>query len=103
METVLNVLHIFGTLFLIIVILLQTGKGAAMGSGLGAGSSQTMFGSAGAGNFLSKLTAGVAVLFLITSLSLAILSSKKDSKSVIGDISESATTSSKEKKETSPK
>jgi len=103
METVLNVLHIFGTLFLILVILLQTGKGAAMGSGLGAGSSQTMFGSAGAGNFLSKLTAGVAILFLVTSLSLAILSSKKDSKSVIGDISTTTETNPQEKKDPSPK
>ena len=103
METVLNVLHIFGTLFLILVILLQTGKGAAMGSGLGAGSSQTMFGSAGAGNFLSKLTAGVAILFLVTSLSLAIISSKKDSKSVIGDISTTTETSQQEKKDPSPK
>ncbi|PIQ99416.1 MAG: preprotein translocase subunit SecG [Nitrospinae bacterium CG11_big_fil_rev_8_21_14_0_20_45_15] len=103
METLLNVLHIFGTLFLILVILLQTGKGAAMGSGLGAGSSQTMFGSAGAGNFLSKLTAGVAILFLVTSLSLAILSSKKDSKSVIGDISTTTETSPQEKKDPSPK
>ncbi|QPJ66076.1 MAG: preprotein translocase subunit SecG [Candidatus Nitrohelix vancouverensis] len=86
METVLTVLHVLATLFLILVILLQTGKGAAMGSGLGAGSSQTMFGSSGAGNFLSKLTAGVATLFLVTSLTLAVISSKKDSKSVLGGL-----------------
>lgn len=74
-----------------------------MGSGLGAGSSQTMFGSAGAGNFLSKLTAGVAILFLVTSLSLAILSSKKDSKSVVGDITATPGASQQENKDSTSK
>ena len=54
MQTTITVLHVLCTLFLILVILLQTGKGAAMGSGLGAGSSQTMFGSSGAGNFFNE-------------------------------------------------
>ena len=53
MHTAIIIVHDLCTLFLILVILLQTGKGAAMGSGLGAGSSQTMFGSSGAGNFLT--------------------------------------------------
>ena len=44
---------------------LQSGKGAAMGSGLGAGSSQTMFGSSGAGNFLTKMTTAIATLFMM--------------------------------------
>jgi preprotein translocase subunit SecG len=83
MQTVITVLHVAGALMLIIVILLQSGKGAAMGSGLGGGGSQTMFGSSGAGNFLTKLTTGVAILFMITSLTLAIFSSKKDSSSVM--------------------
>ena len=56
MHTAIIIVHVLCTLFLILVILLQTGKGAAMGSGLGAGSSQTMFGSSGAGNFLTKIT-----------------------------------------------
>ncbi|PIQ95842.1 MAG: preprotein translocase subunit SecG [Nitrospinae bacterium CG11_big_fil_rev_8_21_14_0_20_56_8] len=86
METAITILHVFVTLFLILVILLQAGKGAAMGSGLGAGSSQTMFGSSGAGNFLSKLTSGVAILFMVTSLTLAFMSSKKDSTSIIGNM-----------------
>ena len=57
MHTAIIIVHVLCTLFLILVILLQTGKGAAMGSGLGAGSSQTMFGSSGAGNFLTKISA----------------------------------------------
>ena len=77
MHTVVITLHVICTLFLILVILLQTGKGAAMGSGLGGGSSQTMFGSSGAGNFLTKMTTAIATLFMITSLTLATMSSKR--------------------------
>ena len=88
METVITVLHVAGAVILIIVILLQSGKGAAMGSGLGGGSSQTMFGSSGASNFLTKLTTGVAILFMVTSLTLSILSSKKDSRSIMKGVEE---------------
>ena len=88
MQTVIIVFHVVGALILIVVILLQSGKGAAMGSGLGGGSSQTMFGSSGAGNFLTKLTTGVAILFMITSLTLSMLSSKKDSRSVMQGVEE---------------
>ena len=83
MHTVVIILHVICTLFLILVILLQTGKGAAMGSGLGAGSSQTMFGSSGAGNFLTKMTTAIATLFMITSLTLATMSSKEKSRSIM--------------------
>ncbi len=88
MQTVINVIHIIGALLLIVVVLLQAGKGAAMGSGLGAGSSQTMFGSSGAGNFLTKLTTGLAIVFMVTSLTLATLSSKKESRSVMQGVEE---------------
>ena len=50
MDTIINAIHVIAALSLILTVLLQAGKGAAMGSGLGAGSSQTMFGSSGAGN-----------------------------------------------------
>ncbi len=90
MLTLLTVLHVLGAFLLILVILLQSGKGAAMGSGLGAGSSQTMFGSSGAGNFLTKLTTGVAILFMVTSLALATLSTKRDSKSIMQGVEEPA-------------
>ena len=85
MHTVIIILHVICTLFLILVILLQTGKGAAMGSGLGGGSSQTMFGSSGAGNFLTKMTTAIATLFMITSLTLATMSSKEKSRSIMPD------------------
>ena len=88
MQTAMTVVHIIGALLLVLVVLLQAGKGAAMGSGLGAGGSQTMFGSSGAGNFLTKLTTGLAILFMITSLTLATLSSKKESRSVMQGVEE---------------
>ena len=83
MDTFVTVLHVIGAVMMIVVILLQSGKGAAMGSGLGAGSSQTMFGSSGAGNILTKMTTGLAILFMLTSLTLAILSTNKKSQSIM--------------------
>ena len=83
MDTIINVIHVIAALSLILTVLLQAGKGAAMGSGLGAGSSQTMFGSSGAGNFLTKLTTGIAILFMVTSLTLAVFSTQKKTNSII--------------------
>lgn len=83
METLITVLHVIGAIMMIVVILLQSGKGAAMGSGLGAGSSQTMFGSTGAGNILTKMTTGLAILFMLTSLTLAIISTSRKSQSIM--------------------
>ena len=83
MSVVITTLHISAGLFLILVVLLQTGKGAAMGSAFGGGASQTMFGSSGAGNFLTKLTTAVAIVFMLTSLTLATMSSDTTRDSVI--------------------
>jgi preprotein translocase subunit SecG len=66
---VVPVIHVVACLFLIVVVLLQTGKGADMGAVFGGGS-QTLFGSGGAGNFLTRLTTGTAIAFMITSLIL---------------------------------
>ena len=90
MSTLVTALHIIAGLFLILVVLLQTGKGAAMGSAFGSGASQTMFGSSGAGSFLTKLTTAAAVVFMVTSLTLATMSSDKTRDSVIQDIDEPA-------------
>lgn len=80
MVTFLTALHVLVCVFLIIVVLLQAGKGGGMGIAFGGGGSQTVFGSSGAGNFLTKLTAVTAFLFLVTSLGLAHYSSQQDSK-----------------------
>ena len=71
MGVVVTVLHVIVCLFLIAVVLLQRGKGAQVGAVFGGGGGATMFGGRGAGNFLTKLTAGAAVVFMLTSLSLA--------------------------------
>ena len=66
-------LHVLACLVMIGAILLQAGKGAEIGAAFG-GSSQTIFGSRGPGTFLSKMTAVVATIFFLTSLSLSVLS-----------------------------
>ena len=71
MTLFLTVLHVMVCVFLVVIVLLQRGKGAEIGAVFGAGSGSTIFGSRGAGNFLTKLTTGAAVVFMVTSLSLA--------------------------------
>jgi len=84
MYTVLIIIHVLVCLFLIGVVLLQQGKGADMGAVFG-GSSQTLFGSGGAGNFLTRLTGAAAVIFLITSLGLAYTSARRVSTTIFDD------------------
>jgi preprotein translocase subunit SecG len=81
MITVVTIIHIIVSIGLILVVLLQTGKGADMGAVFG-GSSSTIFGSSGAGNFLTRLTTGMAIVFMITSLTLGYFSGKKPASSV---------------------
>jgi preprotein translocase subunit SecG len=76
MTTVLIIIHVIVCLFLIAVILLQSGKGAELGAAFGGGSSHTLFGSRGAATFLNKMTTVAAVVFMITSLTLAVVTSK---------------------------
>ncbi|HMY18147.1 MAG TPA: preprotein translocase subunit SecG [Polyangium sp.] len=76
LQTFLNVVHVIVCVFLILVVLLQQGKGGGL-SGLGGGGAQ-VFGGRGAGNFMTRLTAICAAVFMLTSLSLAYLSSAGD-------------------------
>jgi len=75
---VITILHVIVCFALILIVLLQAGKGAEMGAAFG-GASQTIFGSTGAMGFLSKLTTVAAVIFMITSLLLAFTSTQKAS------------------------
>ncbi len=84
MITVLTILHIFLSFFMIAVVLLQQGKGASIGAAFG-GSSQTLFGARGATTFLAKMTVAFAALFMVTSLSLAYMASKRGVSSVVLD------------------
>lgn len=84
MYTLIATIHVIVCLILMAVVLLQAGKGAEMGAAFG-GSSQTIFGSRGAATFLSKLTVGAAILFMVTSLSLSILSRERSIASSIVD------------------
>ena len=67
----LTILYFAVCLFLIVVVLLQHGKGADIGVALGAGASNTVFGARGAGNFLTKLTTASAILFMVLAFTLA--------------------------------
>jgi preprotein translocase subunit SecG len=73
MVTIITVLHVVAAIFLVLIVLLQSGKGASLGASFG-GASQTVFGASGAGNFLTKLTAVSAIVFMCTSLTLAYFS-----------------------------
>ena len=83
MSTFIVLVHVIVCISLIFVVLLQTGKGADMGAAFGGGSSQTLFGSTGASSFLSKMTTGAAIVFMLTSLSLAYFSSRRPTSSIM--------------------
>ena len=87
MSTILIILHVFVCIALIMIVLFQSGKGADMGAAFGGGSSNTLFGSTGASTFLSKATTVAAVVFMLTSLSLAYMSSHRTgTESVMQDV-----------------
>ena len=77
MTIFLIIVHVLVCIALIMIVLLQTGKGADMGAAFGGGSSQSLFGSTGASTFLSKATTGAAIIFMVTSLGLAWMSSHR--------------------------
>ena len=85
MSIFLIITHVIVCIALILIVLLQTGKGADMGAAFGGGGSQTLFGSTGASTFLSKLTTIAAIVFMLTSLGLAYMSSHIKEDSIIMD------------------
>jgi preprotein translocase subunit SecG len=87
MTTFLIIIHILVCLFLIGIVLLQQGKGADMGATFGGGSNQTVFGADGPMPILSKITTASAVIFMVTSLTLAYISANDSSTSVMKQIS----------------
>ena len=85
MTTLLTIIHIVVCLFLIVIVLLQHGKGASMGAAFG-GSSQTVFGTEGPVPLLNKITTWAAVVFMLTSISLAYVSTRVGDGSVMKEI-----------------
>src|ERR1039457_1682841 len=83
MTILLTILHVVVSFFLIAVVLLQSGKGAEMGASFGSSGSQSVFGAGGGTTFLSKMTTGAAVIFMLTSLTLAYISGNPSSSSIM--------------------
>jgi preprotein translocase subunit SecG len=75
MFTLILIVHVIVCFFLIFIVLIQSGKGAELGAAFG-GSSQTLFGARGAATFFSKMTTISAIVFMLTSLSLAVITAK---------------------------
>ena len=76
-ETLVLVFHVLAALAVIGLVLIQHGKGADAGAGFGGGASSTVFGSGGAGNFLQRMTTGIAITFFLTSFGLAYYAKEK--------------------------
>jgi preprotein translocase subunit SecG len=83
MTTFLLILHILVCLSLVGIVLIQGGKGADIGATFGAGASHTIFGATGGQSFIGKMTTGAAVIFMLTSLALAMFWGQAGSDSVM--------------------
>ena len=76
-------LHVIVCVILVLVVLLQSGKGADLAGAFGGGATQTAFGSRGPASFLSKMTTVAAVIFMLTSIGLSMISTRTERKSVL--------------------
>jgi preprotein translocase subunit SecG len=83
MYIALSLVHVLIASGLILIVLLQSGKGADIGAAFGGGSSQTVFGGRGAATFLSKATTVLAVLFMVMSIALTLVASQRGGRTVI--------------------
>ncbi|MDP1932380.1 MAG: preprotein translocase subunit SecG [Gammaproteobacteria bacterium] len=83
METIVVVVHVIVAVAIVGLVLLQQGKGADAGAAFGSGASQTVFGSSGSGNFLTRSTSVAATVFFITSLTLAIFAKQNTSTGIV--------------------
>ncbi len=97
MDLVVLILHVIAAVGIIGLVLIQHGKGADVGAAFGTGSAGSVFGSAGSANFLSRLTAGLALVFFITSIGLSFLANKRGSNKGVMANQPAATQSAPEK------
>ncbi len=94
METIVWAVHVIVAVVLVVLVLMQQGKGADMGAAFGGGSSGSLFGASGSGNFMSRTTAFMAAVFFCTSLGLTYISSNRTEDlgimGVMGDVLDSS-------------
>lgn len=84
MSAIVLTIHVIASILLILIVLLQTGKGSDMGAAFGSASGgQAFFGSTGPATVLSKITTAVAIIFMVTSLTLAYTSGHKSTKTIM--------------------
>ena len=77
MTTAISIVHILAAIALVLIVLLQTGRGSEIGAAFGSGASQTLFGSSGTSGFMTRVTTVVVIIFMLTSLVLAMMYSKR--------------------------
>ena len=99
METFIWIVHVLSAVSVVVLVLLQHGKGADMGAAFGSGSSGSLFGASGSANFLSRTTGALAAVFFVTSLGLTYLSTNKTES---GGVMEKATQVKSKPAEPSP-
>ena len=102
MQTVVLMLHILAAVGIVVLVLLQHGKGADMGAAFGSGSAGSLFGSAGASNFLSRTTAILAAVFFATSLGLTYFTAPSKSGGVTQSLEAPASKGAAESKPAAP-
>lgn len=103
MEQFISIVHVLAAFAIIALILLQQGKGADMGASFGAGASQTLFGSSGSGNALTKSTAILVTVFFATSFGLSMVAKHKAGEAGDVNIPKPAVVETKVKTKTAPK
>lgn len=101
MKLIIILVHISVCVALILIVLLQRGKGSDMGAAFG-GSSQAIFGSRGATTFLHKITAAIAIIFMLTSLSLAFLFGRGATTSIMRGVSQTEVPAAQETQGSTP-
>jgi preprotein translocase subunit SecG len=99
LETFIWVVHVLSAVSVVVLVLLQHGKGADMGAAFGSGSSGSLFGASGSANFLSRTTGALAAVFFVTSLGLTYLSTNKTES---GGVMEKATQAKSKPAEPAP-
>jgi preprotein translocase subunit SecG len=91
LSTVAVVIQVLSAIGVIVLVLLQHGKGADMGAAFGSGSSGSLFGATGSANFLSRLTAALATVFFVSTLALAVIANTRTTARESGSVMDKVT------------